>query len=69
MIMKEKCQKKNSKLPMKLKSTKICNRLLFILRYKQNLEKLKDLKSEIENIQFMIQKNQEKLQKDFENWL
>ena len=37
--------------------------------YKDNYAKLKDLKSEIENIQNLLQKNHQSLQKDFEKWL
>jgi len=37
--------------------------------YKDNYSKLKDLKAEIENIQNLLQKNHQSLQKDFEKWL
>lgn len=38
------------------------------LSYRLNFEKLKALKSQIEHAQFLIEKSQVKLQKDFENW-
>jgi len=37
--------------------------------YKDNFSKLKDLKAEIENIQNLLQKNHQSLQKDFDKWL
>ncbi|CAF0834221.1 unnamed protein product [Brachionus calyciflorus] len=36
--------------------------------YRQNFEKLKNLKTQIEHAQYLIEKSQVKLQKDFENW-
>jgi len=36
--------------------------------YRENFEKLKQLKGQIEHFQYLIQKSQVKLQKDFENW-
>jgi hypothetical protein len=36
--------------------------------YRTNFEKLKNLKTQIEHAQYLIEKSQVKLQKDFENW-
>ncbi|KAL4455465.1 hypothetical protein ABPG74_012617 [Tetrahymena malaccensis] len=37
--------------------------------YKENFNQLKDIKSEIESIQKMLEKNKDRMQKDFEKWL
>jgi kinesin family protein 6/9 len=39
------------------------------LLYKRSFEELKDLKEEIQRIQNLIERNREKLQKDFEKWI
>ena len=36
--------------------------------YRENFEKLKNMKSQIEHSQRLIERTQVKLQKDFENW-
>ena len=36
--------------------------------YRLNFEKLKNLKTQIEHAQHLIEKSQVKIQKDFENW-
>lgn len=38
-------------------------------RYREGCVKLKDLKAEIENIKNLMERNSQKMQKDFERWL
>lgn len=47
---------------------KIYNLKFFSFSYRLNFEKLKNLKSQIEHSQYLIEKSQVKLQKDFDNW-
>ena len=48
--------------------SKIYLSMFFLNSYRLNFEKLKNLKTQIEHSQLLIEKSQVKLQKDFENW-